>query len=71
MTDNKETIPPLAGYAEAAEILEWDKRKIGTYMKRAEEKNWPNSMFPEPIQRLASGPIWTRKQIEEYRDARK
>ncbi|MFR9708127.1 DUF3653 domain-containing protein [Paenibacillus sp. MB22_1] len=53
----------LVGYAEAAEILGWDKRHVGTYLKRG--------TFPEPIQRLASGPIWTRKQIEDYRDARK
>ena len=52
----------IVGYAEAAEILGWDKRRIGVYMKRGK--------FPEPIQQLASGPIWTRKQIEDYRDAR-
>lgn len=55
-------VPPLAGVAEAAEILTWDKRRVATYIKRGD--------FPEPIQRLASGPIWTRKQIEDYREAR-
>lgn len=54
-------IPPLAGLSEAAEILGWDKRRVSTYRKRG--------AFPEPIQQLASGPIWTRKQIENYRDA--
>ncbi|MEB3103100.1 hypothetical protein [Ferviditalea candida] len=53
----------IIGYAEAAKILGWDKRRIGTYMQRGS--------FPEPIIRLASGPIWTRKQIEDYRDSRK
>lgn len=62
---------PLAGLAEAAEILDWDKRKVGTYMKRAEEKGWPEGAFPKPMQRLASGPIWTYKQIEQYRDRKK
>ncbi|CAI8920974.1 DNA-binding protein [Priestia megaterium] len=52
-------IPPLVGVAEAADILNWDKRKIATYIKRG--------VFPEPIQRLSSGPIWTSTQIEEYR----
>jgi predicted DNA-binding transcriptional regulator AlpA len=55
-------IPPLVGVQEAAEILGWDKRKIATYMSRGK--------FPEPIQRLASGSIWTRQQIEDYRDSR-
>ncbi|MGG3884325.1 helix-turn-helix transcriptional regulator [Brevibacillus panacihumi] len=58
-----EKIPPLVGLAEAAEMLGWDKRQISTYINRGK--------FPEPIQRLASGPIWTYKQIEDYRDARK
>jgi hypothetical protein len=36
---------------------------IHTYLKRG--------VFPQPIQTLASGPIWTKQQIEDYRDARK
>lgn len=51
-------IPPLVGLSEAAEILGWDKRKISTYIKR--------NSFPEPLRKLASGPIWTYKQIEDY-----
>lgn len=46
-------IPKLAGVNEAAEILGWKKQKIVTYISRG--------VFPEPIQRLASGPIWTKK----------
>lgn len=53
------TIPPLAGVAEAAEILGWKKQQIHVYMRRGK--------FPEPIQVLASGPIWTREQIETYK----
>ncbi|MCE3202484.1 hypothetical protein [Paenibacillus sonchi] len=61
--ENKgKTIPPLVGLAEAAEMLGWDKRKLSTYRSRGG--------FPEPIQQLASGPIWTYKQIEDYRDSR-
>ncbi|MEB8637783.1 hypothetical protein P4H32_29310 [Bacillus cereus] len=55
-------IPKLVGVNEAAEILGWKKQKIVTYISRG--------VFPEPIQRLASGPIWTKKQIEDYRDSR-
>ena len=50
---------PFLGVAETAELLGWDKRKVSTYLQRG--------VFPEPLQRLASGPIWTRKQIEEYK----
>lgn len=47
------------GVAEAAEILGWDKRKVATYIKRGK--------FPEPVVRLKSGPLWERRQIEEYK----
>lgn len=55
------SIPPLAGVAEAAEILGWTKQKVATYIKRGK--------LPDPIQRLASGPIWTKEQIETYKDS--
>ncbi|HAJ4019690.1 TPA: hypothetical protein HLT81_24770 [Escherichia coli] len=60
------TLPPLVGVAEAAEILGWDKRQVSTYVKRYVEEG----KFPKPIQTLASGSIWTLKQIEDYRDQR-
>lgn len=50
---------PLVGVQEAAQILGWDKRKVATYMKRGS--------FPEPIQRLAGGSIWTKQQILDYK----
>ncbi|MEK4427607.1 hypothetical protein [Solibacillus sp. FSL K6-1523] len=53
------TIPPLVGLAEAADILGWDKRKVSTYIKRGS--------FPNPLKKLASGPIWTYKQIDDYK----
>jgi len=56
-----DNIPPLVGLAESAEILGWDKRKISTYIKRGN--------FPDPLKKLASGPIWTYKQIEDYRES--
>lgn len=59
-----EKIPPLAGIKEACEIMGWDfatqRTMVHTYMKRGK--------FPEPIQRLSYGPVWTVKQLEEYRD---
>lgn len=39
----------LVGLAEAAGMLEWDKRKLSKYRERG--------VFPKPYQQLASGPI--------------
>lgn len=49
----------LVGLAEAAEILGWDRRRVSVYISRGK--------FPEPIARVAAGPLWTRRQIEEYK----
>ena len=53
-----ETLPLLAGIAEAAEIMGWDKRRVVTYIDRGS--------FPEPLQSLASGRVWVRSDVEAY-----
>jgi len=53
-----EVIPRLAGVAEAAEVMGWDKRRVVTYIDRGS--------FPEPLQSLASGRIWRRSDVEAY-----
>jgi hypothetical protein len=53
-----EVIPELAGVAEAAEVMGWDKRRVITYIDRGR--------FPVPIQALASGRVWIRSDVEEY-----
>ena len=53
-----EVVPAVAGVAEAAEIMGWDKRRVITYIDRGS--------FPEPIAALASGRIWLREDIEDY-----
>lgn len=55
-------MPELVGLAEVSEILGISKQAINTYMQRGK--------FPDPIQRLASGPIWIREQIEDYKKQR-
>ncbi|MNP27828.1 hypothetical protein D3C76_1207580 [compost metagenome] len=60
ITDNME--PLIVGLAEAADMLGWSKQQVNVYLQRGK--------FPEPLQRLASGPIWTYKQIEDYKDSR-
>jgi predicted DNA-binding transcriptional regulator AlpA len=54
-----ETIPELVGVAEAAALLGWDKRRVFTYISRGS--------FPEPVALLASGRVWRKRDIEEYR----
>jgi predicted RNase H-like HicB family nuclease len=65
-----EVLPVLAGVAEAAEVMHWDKRRVVTYIDRGR--------FPKPLQALASGRIWLRSEVEafaaewrERRDARR
>lgn len=55
-------LPPLAGLAEAAEILGWKKQQVRNYIDRGK--------FPLPIQYLASGPIWLKSQIDQFKDER-
>jgi hypothetical protein len=53
-----EATPLLAGVAEAAAIMGWDKRRIITYINRGR--------FPAPIQTLASGRVWLRRDLERF-----
>lgn len=55
-----ELIPGIAGVAEAAEIMGWDKRRVVTYLDRGQ--------FPDPLTTLASGRIWLREDIEAFAD---
>jgi len=48
----------LAGLAEAAEILGVTKRTALEYTKRND--------FPEPLARLASGPVWDAADVETW-----
>src|SRR5712691_10193423 len=53
-----EVLPSLAGVAEAAAVMGWDKRRVLTYIARGS--------FPEPVQSLASGRVWLRADVERY-----
>jgi len=53
-----EVTPSIAGVAEAAELLGWDKRRVITYLDRG--------AFPEPLTALACGRIWLREDVEAY-----
>ncbi len=58
-----EVVPPLAGVAEAARILGWDKRRVSTYVRRG--------AFPEPVAVLASGRVWRREDVEAFAATRR
>jgi hypothetical protein len=58
LTLTVEVVPALAGVAEAAQIMGWDKRRVITYIDRGR--------FPEPIQSLASGRVWRRSDVERF-----
>jgi predicted DNA-binding transcriptional regulator AlpA len=53
-----ETIPLLAGVAEAAGVMGWDKRRVITYINRGS--------FPRPLQALAGGRVWARSDVEAF-----
>jgi hypothetical protein len=48
----------LAGVAEAAAILGWDKRRVATYVRRGS--------FPAPVASLAGGRVWRRADVEAF-----
>jgi hypothetical protein len=43
-------------------MLGWSKQQLSVYISRGK--------LPPPIQVLASGPIWTREQIEQFKRER-
>ncbi len=53
-------MPEIVGTAEVAEILGWDRRKVSVYYGRG--------LLPKPIQKLRSGPLWKRSDIEHYKE---
>jgi predicted site-specific integrase-resolvase len=58
----KPRIPELVGTAEAAEILDVERPRIGRWLRAG--------LMPDPVQRVAATPLWTRKQIEDMKGDR-
>lgn len=56
-----EVTPALAGVAETAAIMGWDKRRVITYLNRGS--------FPAPFASLASGRVWRRDDVEAFAEA--
>lgn len=59
MTDR---IPPLAGSWEATQILGVGRQRLHQLQQTAG--------FPDPVQRLKSGPIWTVEALEVFNATR-
>lgn len=60
-------IPPLVGTKEFAELLGWDVARLSTKYRRQQEGKKVRPPLPEPVQILASTPVWTLEQAMEYR----
>ncbi|SFX79583.1 hypothetical protein SAMN04487866_12627 [Thermoactinomyces sp. DSM 45891] len=52
---------------EFAEILGWSVQRLSKKLKGQREGKKVRPELPEPIQVLASTPIWTLEQAQEYR----
>jgi len=48
----------LLGFAEVVEFLGIPERTVARYMQRED--------FPEPLARLAAGPVWLRGDIDQW-----
>src|SRR4051812_41880707 len=48
----------LVGFAEIVELLAVPERTAARYVKRTD--------FPDPIVRLAAGPVWHRADVEDW-----
>ena len=57
MADSVTMVDPV-GTSETAEILGWKKQRVSLMVSRGK--------FPQPMIRLAAGPLWEKRQIEEY-----
>ncbi|MDQ0271220.1 hypothetical protein [Cytobacillus purgationiresistens] len=60
-------VPPLVGLKEFAEVIGWDKARLSTKYARQREGKKVRPPLPVPIQVLASSPIWTLEQAQNYR----
>jgi hypothetical protein len=58
-------VPPLVGLKEAAEISGIPKATLAQYRMRGFPKHYPP--FPDPVEELASGPVWRKNDIEKFK----
>lgn len=55
-----EQIPELLSATDFAEELGWDRRKLHLY--------WQRGIVPDPAVVVTSGKLWTRKQVEWFKE---
>lgn len=56
------------GLKEFAEIIGWSKARLSTKYNRQREGKNVRPRLPEPIQVLASTPIWTEQQAKAFKN---
>lgn len=52
------TLSPILGLAEVAQLLGWDVRKASVYLQRRH--------LPEPFTVIACGPLWRQEDIQAF-----
>ncbi|MDO8886920.1 hypothetical protein, partial [Candidatus Oleimmundimicrobium sp.] len=60
----------FVGTKEFAEIMGWSSNKVASYLSMV-KKGTLKADFPVPVQRLACGAIWKRKDVLEYKENRR
>ena len=58
---------PLVGMKEFAEIIGWSIARLSTKYARQREGRNVRPRLPEPIQVLASTPVWTEQQALDFK----
>lgn len=58
---------PLFGIKEFAEEIGWEQSRLSTKLKRQLEGQKVKYPLPEPLQVLASTPIWNSEQVMDYK----
>lgn len=58
----------LCGLKEFANILGWKPAKLSTKFSRQHKGMKVKNPLPEPISILAATPVWTRQQVDKYKN---
>lgn len=59
---------PLLGTSEVAALLGVNKSQVSRWRSKP-PKSGPT--FPDPVTRIAAGPLWDRREVQKFAQARK
>ncbi|MBZ5203185.1 hypothetical protein HU147_18440 [Planomicrobium chinense] len=57
----------MVGIKEFAEMIGWDKARLSTKFSRQQSGKKVRPRLPEPVQILASTPLWTKAQVSNFK----